>query len=76
MDRIRTEDGVYVNEGDRVFNYYDMKPGRIEPGTGIMAPDLWFTVKHDDGTQALLNGQRICSIKYANVRGWLGRLIV
>lgn len=64
-----TEDGKVVHIGDRVYNYYDMKPGVIE-GPIRMAPDPWFEVRHDDGSSSLLNGQRICSIGYAKTRGF------
>jgi hypothetical protein len=67
-----TEDGVVVKEGDRVYNYYDMKPGFIVPNTTTMAPDPWFYVQHDDGTRSVLNGQRICSVEYAKKRGFKG----
>ena len=65
-----TEDGKRLNEGDRCYNYYDMKAGVIVPGTGTMLPDAWFDIKHDDGTTAILNGQRICTTEYAKRRGF------
>lgn len=70
---IRTEDGVDLHPGDRAYNYYDMKPGRIR-GEGRIRhlPDDWFDFDHDDGTHALLNGQRICTIEYARRRGFKG----
>ena len=55
---IITEDGKALHAGDRAFNYYDRKWGHIaEP------PDYegWFEFRHDDGTTALLNGQRIAT---------------
>ncbi len=55
--QVVTEDGKDVNEGDRVFNYYDMKWGvirNVEAGD-----DPWFDVMHEDGTKAYLNGSRI-----------------
>ena len=67
---IKTEDGVIVNPGDRVYNYYDMKPGVIREGSVMQAPDPWFNVDHDDGTTSLLNGQRICTIEFAKRRGF------
>ena len=67
---IRTEDGVEVSEGDRVYNYYDMKPGVIVEGTVRLMPDAWFDVRHDDGTTSVLNGERICSLEYAKRRGF------
>lgn len=67
---ITTEDGEVVYAGERVYNYYDMKPGTIRPGSLTLAPDVWFDVEHDDGTHNVLNGQRICSIAYAQRRGF------
>lgn len=67
---IRTEDGKDVKEGDRVYNYYDMKPGVIVPGTVRMMPDAWFNVEHDNGKRAILNGERICTLEYARKRGF------
>ena len=66
-----TEDGVKVREGDRAYNYYDMKPGKIGRSAGNL-PDPWFDFIHDDGTIALLNGQRICSLKFARMRKFKG----
>lgn len=67
----RTEDGVTVKDGDRVYDYYSMKPGVIERFVGDM-PDPWFDVRHDDGTVNVLNGQRICSMEFARRRGFKG----
>jgi hypothetical protein len=64
-----TEDGVTLKEGDRAYNYYDMKPGKIGKFSGNV-PDPWFDFDHDDGTRALLNGQRICSVEFAKRRGF------
>lgn len=79
---IITEDGATVNEGDRVYNYYDMKPGKLVVGSIEKTKfrdepfnaqrDLWFYVEHDDGSNALLNGQRICSMPFARMRGFKG----
>jgi hypothetical protein len=70
-DIIVTEDNQIVAKGDRVYNYYDMWPGTI-----VTDPDDqgWFYVKPDPGSsnrqQALLNGQRICTIAFAKRRGF------
>ena len=64
-----TEDGVELKTGDRAYNYYDMKPGRIGRDAGSL-PDPWFDFDHDDGTVSMLNGQRICSLEYAVRRGF------
>lgn len=69
MTIILTEDGVQVQESDRVFNYYDHKAGVIRPSSRDR--DDWFYVDHDDGTSALLNGSRICSIQFAIRKGWV-----
>jgi len=63
-----TEDGVTVREGDRAYNYYDMKPGVIGKQDGSFPK--WFEFNHDDGTTTNLNGQRICTIEYARQRGF------
>jgi len=65
----RTEDGVEVKVGDRAYDYYSMKPGTIERHAGNL-PDPWFDFRHDDGTLTVLNGQRICSMRYAERRGF------
>jgi hypothetical protein len=62
-----TEDGVELKEGDRAYNYYDMKPGKI--GRASFS-EGWFDFEHDDGTIQLLNGQRICSVEFAKRRGF------
>jgi hypothetical protein len=64
-----SEDGAQLREGDAAFNYYDHKPGRI--GAASACDAGWFTFHHEDGTRALLNGQRVCSTAYAARRGWL-----
>jgi hypothetical protein len=65
---IKTEDGVVVRPGTRVFNYYDRQAGVI--GDDIDR-DGWFTLTHDDGTTKTLDGSRICSIQYAMVKRWV-----
>ena len=70
---ITTEDNVVLKAGDLAYDYYTMKPGTIAPqNTWAMMPDAWFDFYHTDGTRALLNGQRICSIEYARTRGFKG----
>ena len=71
MGVITTEDGVDLVEGDRAFNYYDMQPGtigRLDPYT--QQGDQWFDFDHDDGTCAYLNGSRICTLEFAQRKGW------
>lgn len=71
MTSYKTEDGVTLTTGDRAYNYYEMKPGRIGKDAGAF-PDPWFDFEHDDGTIGLLNGQRICSVEFAKSRGFKG----
>jgi hypothetical protein len=54
---IRTADGKIRTEGDRVFNFYDLKWGVIR--TNTIDAEGWFSVDHEDGTATLLNGERI-----------------
>ncbi len=83
---IITEDNVLVQEGDRAFNYYDHKPGVIGPIDPWPQPDTrsqdsstpqsewtnyWFKFLHDDGSSAYLDGSRICSIQFAQKKGWI-----
>jgi hypothetical protein len=70
MDTYITDDGVTVAKGDRAYNYYDMKPGVVGEQDSSFAD--WFTFNHDDGSRALLNGQRICSMAFARRRGFKG----
>jgi hypothetical protein len=65
---IRTEDGAALNEGDRAYNYYDMKPGTIRANSLDSAG--WFDFDHDDGSSAYLDGSRICSTAFATRKGW------
>lgn len=67
MIKYRTEDGGEVGENDRAFNYYDRKAGYI----GQADTGGWFDFHHDDGTVALLNGDRICTIEFATKKGWI-----
>lgn len=68
--------------GTRVFNYYDRKAGTIvRTATLGQAPTMpvhdrdgaawWVTVKHDDGSETLLDQSRMCSIEYATRKGWV-----
>jgi hypothetical protein len=72
---IRTEDGVVLMVGSRAYDYYNMKPGYIasvNPRDRQPNGDIWFEFMHDDGTMDYLNGQRICSIEFAQRRGFKG----
>lgn len=84
---IRTEDGRTLATGDRAFNYYDMKAGVIGAMDAYAQPDTlkgqnsstpvelwsnyWFEFNEDDGRRTHLDGSRICTIEYAQRRGWL-----
>jgi hypothetical protein len=73
-------DGVVVPlaVGQRVYNYYDMKPGTIgklptygQPFTGGPKGTAWWCdVIHDDYSSSLLDGSRLCTIKTAIARGY------
>lgn len=84
--KIRTEDGVEVGEGDRVYGFHSqMTVGTIVLGS--MGSEKrkdehhnremqgsvmpWFTVEFDNGKRELLNGQRVCSVEYATRKGWV-----
>jgi hypothetical protein len=77
---IITEDGIQRTKGSVVYNYYDMKPGRIvdldtdfqHGQEGDLKNGLWFSVRHDDGSTSYLNGARICSMDFALKRGFSG----
>jgi hypothetical protein len=77
MREILTEDGYTLNEGDRAFNYYGMKPGyidKIETGSWAESDQgPWFDFVQDDGTTAYLNGARICTIATAIRLGHMAR---
>ena len=65
---MKTEDGVNFKTGDKVFNYYDMEIGTV----GEIEEDGWFNFIHDDGLRdSYLNGERICTIQFAQTKGWL-----
>jgi hypothetical protein len=80
---IRTEDGVEIGIGESAYDYYSMKPGKIvefdsyqEREDAYYGRDMqgslkpWFTFEHTDGTRQYLNGQRICSVEYAKMKGF------
>ena len=65
--KIISEDKVEFQEGDRVFNYYDMQVGTIV----FIEHDGWFKFHQDDGSETELNGERICSLDFATKKGWI-----
>lgn len=74
--RIMTEDHVELGFGDKAYDYYNMKPGKIGRihapyGNGEdLNQDIWFDFEHDEGGSAMLNGQRICTLRFAERRGF------
>ena len=82
---ITTADLVQLTEGDRAFNHYDCKPGRIGRIDSSPQPDTlagqnsstpveqwsnyWFDFIEDDGHVTILDGSRICSVEYAKRHG-------
>jgi hypothetical protein len=57
MRTIVTADDFTVDEGSRVFNYYDGEWGTI----GRIGNDGWFDHIREDGSRgSLLNGDRVC----------------
>lgn len=55
--RTRTVDGVAIVDGMRLWNYYDLKWGVVTD----VDNEGWWVMCHDDGTRAILNGERLCS---------------
>jgi hypothetical protein len=84
-DTLHLEGGGVIPHavGARVFNYYDHKPGTIEqtarypqgptmPVHGLDGGAAWWVVvRHDDGSTALLDQSRMCTINHARDRGWI-----
>jgi len=66
-NEIVTEDGVTVHKGDRVFNYYDRVYCVITEDPDSQG---WFNTTEDDGRRTPLNGARICSVAFAERKGW------
>ena len=64
--------GNVYRVGDAAYDYYTMKAGHIERDASWDPDetDRWFDFRHTDGTGALLNGVRICSISHAIRMGW------
>lgn len=83
---IRTEDGIEVGEGDKVYGFHSqMCVGTIRVGSMGSEPredkyhsrwmqgslTPWFTVDFENGKSELLNGQRVASIEGAKALGHL-----
>jgi hypothetical protein len=56
----RTADGHDISVGDRLFNYYDCKWGKV---VGPIMDNGWFLFEHEDGTKTDLNGERVAKTK-------------
>jgi len=84
--KIRTEDGIEVGEGDKVYGFHSqLTVGTIRVGSmgsedrqdeyhdRLMQGSTmpWFTVDFDNGKSEYLNGQRVCSVEHAQRQGWL-----
>ena len=67
-DRGSSSERRIWEEGQIGFNYYDGLAGTV-----TRAPDDsgWFTVKHEDGSTALLNNQRFITLATARLYGHL-----
>ena len=65
---VTLEDRKVAHVGDRVFNYYDRVPVNITE----IGSDGWCDTKLDDGSRgAYLDGSRMCSISFAEAKGWV-----
>jgi hypothetical protein len=87
MTDIVTADGAVLHEGDRAFNYYDMRIGRIGRIDSRPQPDTmkgqnsstpieewsnyWFDFVSDSGGSTSLDGSRICTVECARRKGWV-----
>jgi hypothetical protein len=86
MTKIRTADGVELDEGASAFNYYDMRAGVIGRIDSTPQPDTmkgqnsstpidqwsnyWFDFCHEDGSRSSLDGSRIITLETARRKGW------
>jgi hypothetical protein len=77
-EMLRLSDGADVPHaiGTAIYNYYDMEPGfitalatRPQKDTSGMLPDgiAWWV----DTSAGYLDGSRMCSIEFAQKKGWL-----
>lgn len=65
--KITLADGTEATTGDRVFNYYDRFPVTL-----TTYDDGWYDTLKDDGSRGpMLNGERLCSLVFAERKGWL-----
>src|SRR5882757_4473269 len=63
--RFRTDNGVLITDGLRVWDY-DWKAGTVtfgdSPAFGGELWNGWFRVHRDDGSQASMNGERLTTV--------------
>jgi len=61
-------DDTTASIGAQVFNYYDRYPVTIVS----IDSDGWCDTTREDGSRGpLLNGERMCSLGTARMKGWL-----
>jgi hypothetical protein len=74
----RAECGTMFDEGDLMFNYYDMKPvvvGKGDDWNGV----IWYQCRnfdketHEPLGSVLLDGSRMCSLRFAVRRNFITR---
>ncbi len=84
---IKTEDGVEVGEGDKVYGFHSQMcvgtMGEIPNGPHDErkdkyhgpymqgSTDPWFMVEFENGKREMLNGQRVCSVEGAKRLGYI-----
>jgi hypothetical protein len=66
-NHIITEDHVELVEGDQAYDYYDFNLGTIHD----IDASGWFDLVTEDGRRLYRNGQRVCSVAFAQRRGWV-----
>lgn len=72
METITLEDGTVANEGDTVWNYYDMVPAYIiSIGSDGWCDTECYDAEKDLTTHPMLDGSRMCSMEFAIKKGWV-----
>lgn len=68
---VKAEDGVVLRNGSRAYCHLTMRPGTVtKVRTAHDGFEGWFTFVYDDGTDEMLNGERVVTVNYARQRGW------
>ena len=71
MESMVLEDGTVANEGDTVWNFYDMVPALIVSiGSDGWADTECYDEEKDLTTHPMLDGSRMCSLAFARKKGW------